>query len=147
MNNRAFRRMPLMATGVLAATGLLLAGCATGSTAGDMPGAAPIADTNAGNKPKKAKHSKQSYPGKGGGSHHPPQQQGGKGGGKANFKGPHPRSDHKGRYLSTRDCTEVCFKFAAGGHEKCKAPCAVGRAHVCQICLQPHPNAECSKRG
>jgi hypothetical protein len=41
--------MPLMATGVLAATGLLLAGCATGSTAGDMPGAAPIADTNAGN--------------------------------------------------------------------------------------------------
>ena len=76
-----------------------------------------------------------------------PPQQGGKSGGKANYKGPHPRGDFKGRFTTTRDGTEICFKFATGGHDKCKAPCAGNRAHVRQICLQPHPNGECSKRG
>lgn len=47
MSNRAFRRMPLMAAGVLAVTGLLLTGCGASSTAGDAPAPAPTAATNA----------------------------------------------------------------------------------------------------
>ena len=45
---RAFGRMPLMAVGVLAVMGILLAGCATGSTEGDVRASAPAADANAG---------------------------------------------------------------------------------------------------
>ena len=48
MSNRAFRRMPLMAAGVLAMTGILLTGCASSSTAGDVQAQAPAADTNTG---------------------------------------------------------------------------------------------------
>lgn len=66
---------------------------------------------------------------------------GGKGGG----KGAHPRQDAKGRYMSTRDGTEICFKFANGDRDACPSPCPRARAHVCQICLQPHSNARCTK--
>lgn len=47
MNKKAFGRMPLMAAGVLAVTGILLAGCASSSAAGDVRAQAPAADTNA----------------------------------------------------------------------------------------------------
>jgi len=40
--------MPLMAAGVLAVTGILLAGCASSSTEGDGRASAPAADTNTG---------------------------------------------------------------------------------------------------
>ena len=68
---------------------------------------------------------------------------GGKGGG----KGARPRQDAKGRYMSTRDGTEICFKFATGDRDACPSPCPRARAHVCQICLQPHSNARCTKSG
>jgi hypothetical protein len=48
MSNRAFRRMPLMAAGVLAVTGILLAGCASSSTAGDVQAQVPAANANIG---------------------------------------------------------------------------------------------------
>jgi hypothetical protein len=48
MSNKAFRRMPLMAAGVLAVTGILLTGCGASSTAGDAPAPAPTAATNTG---------------------------------------------------------------------------------------------------
>ena len=66
-------------------------------------------------------------------------------GGPVGDKGAHPRKDHKGRFLTTREGTEVCFKFAAGERDACSAPCPHNRAHVCQKCLQPHTNATCSK--
>ena len=62
-----------------------------------------------------------------------------KGGGKGN-KGAHPRKDAKGRYMTTKDGQEICFNFAAGGADRCPAPCRANRAHVCQKCLQPHQN-------
>ena len=65
-----------------------------------------------------------------------------KGGGKGQAKGrgPHPRKDRNGKFITNKDGQELCFKFATGGPEKCPAPCAAGRAHQCQKCLQPHHN-------
>ena len=48
MSKKAFGRMPLKWAGVLAVTGILLAGCASSSTAGDVQAQAPAADTNTG---------------------------------------------------------------------------------------------------
>lgn len=48
MSIKAFGGMPLMAAGVLAVSGMLLAGCASSSNAGDVQAQAPAADTNAG---------------------------------------------------------------------------------------------------
>ena len=62
----------------------------------------------------------------------------GKGKGKTKDQRPHPRKDANGRYTTTREGTQVCFKFANGG--ACPAPCKFSRAHVCQRCLQPHVN-------
>ena len=45
---RAFGRMTLKTAGVLAVTGILLAGCASSSTAGDVQAQAPAANTNSG---------------------------------------------------------------------------------------------------
>ena len=45
---KASGRMPLKWAGVLAVTGILLAGCASSSTAGDVQAQAPAADTNTG---------------------------------------------------------------------------------------------------
>ena len=62
----------------------------------------------------------------------------GKGKGKTKDTRPHPRKDANGRYITTREGQQVCFKFANGG--ACSAPCKFQRAHVCQKCLQPHVN-------
>ena len=62
----------------------------------------------------------------------------GKGKGKTKDNRPHPRKDANGRYTTTREGTQICFKFANGG--ACTAPCKFSRAHVCQKCLQPHVN-------
>ncbi len=48
MSMRAFGRMPLMAAGVLAVSGILLAGCASSSTEGDVQAPVPTAGTSAG---------------------------------------------------------------------------------------------------
>ncbi|MCX6602518.1 MAG: KTSC domain-containing protein [Acidobacteria bacterium] len=48
MSKKAFGGMPLMAAGVLAVSGILLAGCASSSTEGDVRASAPAADTNTG---------------------------------------------------------------------------------------------------
>jgi hypothetical protein len=47
----------------------------------------------------------------------------------------HPKKDHKGRYVTTTDGRDICFRFNGG---KCKEPCAQKRAHVCQVCLKRH---------
>ena len=48
MNKKAFGGLPLKWAGVLAVTGILLAGCASSSTEGDVQAPGPAADTNAG---------------------------------------------------------------------------------------------------
>ena len=48
MSKKAFGGMTLKLAGVLAVTGMLLAGCASGSTEGDVQAPVPAADTNAG---------------------------------------------------------------------------------------------------
>ena len=45
---KAFGGVPLKLAGVLAVTGILLAGCATGSTEGDVQAPVPTAGTSAG---------------------------------------------------------------------------------------------------
>ena len=57
----------------------------------------------------------------------------------------HPKKDHQGRFTTTADGTEICYKFANGDHQACPAPCPRGRAHVCQRCLEPHSNRQCKK--
>jgi len=57
----------------------------------------------------------------------------------------HPRKDRKGRFTSTRDGTQICFRFTSGERDACPTPCPQGRAHVCQKCLQPHRTAGCTK--
>jgi hypothetical protein len=73
----------------------------------------------------------------------------GKGGknGKSNKggKGEHPRKDRKGKYLTSKEGKEICFRYANGGRTDCAEPCTFGRMHVCQICLQSHPNKSCPK--
>ena len=48
MSNRVFCGVTLKWAGVLAVTGILLAGCASSSTEGDGRASAPAADTNSG---------------------------------------------------------------------------------------------------
>jgi hypothetical protein len=57
----------------------------------------------------------------------------------------HPKKDQKDRYITTREGTEICYRFATGERGACDTPCPKGRAHVCQKCLQPHTNALCPK--
>ena len=59
--------------------------------------------------------------------------------GKGKNSGPPYRLDREGH--------EICYKFAKGGRGSCEDVCPQGRSHVCQYCLGPHPNAECSKKG
>ena len=63
-----------------------------------------------------------------------------KGAGKGGKGNDHPRKNKKGFYITTREGAEICFRFAAGNRDACTTPCAQGRAHVCQKCLQPHRN-------
>ena len=59
-------------------------------------------------------------------------------------QGEHPRMRGP-LYVSTRDGTEICFTFAKNGQDACSEPCPSSRAHVCQFCLGPHRNDECSQ--
>ena len=63
-------------------------------------------------------------------------------GSKGDGKGPHPRKGKDGRFITTRDGSQVCFGWnnAEGG---CSVPCPANRAHVCQRCLQPHRSINC----
>ena len=63
-----------------------------------------------------------------------------KGKGKTGKKG---KKGNKPPYHYTRENLEICYKFAKGGRGACSEVCPAGRAHVCQYCLQPHPNSEC----
>ena len=56
----------------------------------------------------------------------------------------HPRK-RGSSFISTREGTEICFTFAKGSRDQCSEPCPAGRAHVCQLCLGPHRNAECDR--
>jgi hypothetical protein len=58
--------------------------------------------------------------------------------------GSHPRK--RGQFYTTsREGLEICFSFAKGNRDACPEPCHAGRAHICQICLGPHRNSECSR--
>ena len=57
--------------------------------------------------------------------------------------GGHPKKDHRGRYTTIKDGTEICYKFAAGEKGACPDPCPKRRAHVCQKCLRDHRNEDC----
>jgi len=50
--------------------------------------------------------------------------------------------DNKGLFITTREVEQVCFQFAK--HGDCEGAC--NRAHVCMLCLQPHRNANCTKK-
>ena len=56
----------------------------------------------------------------------------------------HPRK-RGSMFITSREGTEVCFTFAKGARDQCSEPCPGGRAHVCQFCLGPHRNSECSR--
>ena len=60
-------------------------------------------------------------------------------------KGNHQKKEHKGRFITTREGAEICYKFAAGEKGACPWPCPNSREHVCQKCLQPHRNDGCEK--
>ena len=70
---------------------------------------------------------------------HQQQQKGGK------AKGDGKNMSKSGLFTMTRDRVPICYKWAKEGRAACPDVCPNGRAHVCQICLQPHPNSECSK--
>ena len=58
--------------------------------------------------------------------------------------GTHPKSQN-GKYITSRDGVEICFTFAKNGPDACPEPCRNKRAHLCQFCLGPHRNEECSR--
>jgi len=64
----------------------------------------------------------------------------GKGKGKSQKKGKHGDNLKS----TTREGKQICFLFAK--HGNCEDTCPQGRAHACQICLQPHRNANCPKK-
>ena len=80
-------------------------------------------------KMKKNERNKKQQPGKGAG---------GKGAG--GDAGPHPRTDHRGRYITASDGRELCYKF---NNVKCREPCPNKRALFCQICLKKHAARHC----
>ena len=50
-----------------------------------------------------------------------------------------------GLFTHTKENTPICYKFAKEGRGACSDVCPNGRAHVCLLCLQPHPSFKCSK--
>jgi hypothetical protein len=72
----------------------------------------------------------------------PKQQQQQAKGSKGDGKGAHPRKGRDGRYMTTRDGSQICYAWnnTEGG---CSVPCPANRAHVCQRCLQPHRSISC----
>jgi hypothetical protein len=55
--------------------------------------------------------------------------------------GAHPRKDHAGRYITSKDGRQLCFNYNKGS---CKEPCQLKRAHFCQKCLEKHPAKNCT---
>ena len=64
------------------------------------------------------------------------------GGGSASV---HPRKFGQ-TFITTREGTEICYRFAKGAANACAEPCAEKRAHVCQYCLGVHTNQQCPNR-
>ena len=54
----------------------------------------------------------------------------------------HPKQ-FKGLYVTTEGGQQICFAYAG---KTCSDPCPGKRAHVCQICLGKHKNADCPKK-
>ena len=110
----------------------------------------PIADEGSPKRVRKSKAEKRaarevgSPGGSGGGgrghAQNPQESQAPGGGG----GGGHPRSGG-GKYLTTREGLEICFTFAKNDRDACPELCQNSRAHVSQICLGPHRNAECGR--
>ena len=71
---------------------------------------------------------------------------GGKTGSKAGGKGWSKGASKGGKHSTTREGKQICFAFAIGDRGGCADSCLQNRAHVCEICLQPHRNAACSKK-
>ena len=69
-----------------------------------------------------------------------------KDGGASGASGVHPRKFGK-MFITTREGTEICYRFAKGASGACGEPCADKRAHVCQYCLGAHSNQSCSAKG
>ena len=46
--------------------------------------------------------------------------------------------------MTTAEGQQVCF--ARAKNQACSDPCAYSRAHVCQLCLGKHTNAQCGRR-
>lgn len=65
-------------------------------------------------------------------------------GGPPDGGGGHPKKQGK-FFVTDRDGKQVCFTWARG--RECATPCPNGRSHLCQLCLQPHRNADCPKGG
>ena len=59
-------------------------------------------------------------------------------------KGEHPKK-HNGMFMTTAEGQQVCFAWAK--NHTCSDPCAYSRAHVYQLCLGKHTNAQCGRRG
>ena len=69
----------------------------------------------------------------------------GKGAGKGSGKGKGKRPKKDGNlFITTSEDEEICFQFAK--HGNCEGACPQRRAHVCMLCLQPHRNANCTKK-
>jgi len=103
----------------------------------DNPKNLPYAHSDSGGPAKKKQKRKAS------GSQPPASSKGaGKGKGKGQKKG--KQGKDSSLKWETREGKSICFKFAKEG--SCEAPCPQGRAHVCQICLQPHRNSNCPRR-
>ena len=68
-------------------------------------------------------------------------QGGGAGGDKSASKAKQHPTKRCGRFITTREGTEICFKFQKN---TCETTCPAGRAHVCQLCLGGHPGAHCA---
>ena len=57
-------------------------------------------------------------------------------------KGRGAKRDNRGRYLTDKQGKPICFGFNNG---ECKGNCPKQMAHVCQICMGPHPAKGCGK--
>ena len=97
-----------------------------------------VPDTHPAERPPKKQRAQ--HPAGGGAGGHQ-----GQGGGKSKRTkkrgantGGHPRRSSDGKYQTSREGDELCYKFSKGGAEACPSPCPNGRAHLCQLCLQPH---------
>jgi len=65
--------------------------------------------------------------------------------GKGEGKAPRAPDDKRanGRFYRSKSGVEICFAYSR--HGNCANPCPNGRAHVCEICRETHPNKECKQ--